>query len=166
VVCRLLQQQHADKKRLRQDLNRVKEEKIFELRALHKETLDRYDREHAPKPGHLAAIAAAFRAWWNPAQEEARTRERAEFYTAQRQQLDQQIKDLKIPGYKFEAALAARHTQQRADHQLRFEQERERYHREEQTAARLLAEIERQRQEKNQEKLTPKPTPPPDQPSL
>lgn len=155
--------QHADKKRLAQDLNRIKEEKIFELKALPKDSLDRYDRGHAPKPGHLAAIAAAFRAWWNPAQEETRTRERADYYTAQRQKLDQQIKDLKVPGYKFEAALAARHAQQRADHQFRFEQERARYHREEATAAQLLAQLERQRQ---QGKLTPKPTPPPDRPSL
>jgi hypothetical protein len=156
---KLVQQQQTEKKRLMQDLNRIKEERIFELKALHKDSLDRYDREHAPKPGHLAAIAAAFRAWWNPAQEENRTRERAAFYTAQRQQLDQQIKDLKIPGYKVEAALAARHTQQRADHQLRFEQDRARYLREESTAVQHLAEIERQRQ---LDKLTPKPTPPPD----
>lgn len=154
----LVQQQQAEQKRILQDLDRIKEEKVFERRALHKETLDQYDREHARTP--LKEKLAALWAWFAPAKEENRRRERAEYYVAQRQELDQKIKALRTPIYKEEAALAARHAQQLADHQRRFEEDRARHLREHELALRLIADMEQQRL---QEKLVPHPTPPPDQ---
>jgi hypothetical protein len=153
----LVQQQQAEQKRVRQDLDRIKEEKVFELRALHKETLDQYDREHARTP--LKEKLAALWAWFAPAKEENRRRERAEYYVAKREELDQQIKALKTPIYKEEAAMAARHAQQLADHQRRFEEDRARHLREQELALLLISQMEQQRL---QEKLIPQPTPPPD----
>ena len=155
----LLQRNNTEQQRLVQNLERIKDEKVFELRALHKETLDQYDREH--ERGWFATKLAALRSWFDPAKEETRTRERAEFYVVRREELNQQIYALKKTIYKEQDALAARHAQELAEHQRRFEEERARHLRDAEHAARIAAEIE---QKRHQEKYTPKPTPPPDHP--
>jgi hypothetical protein len=140
-------------------------EKLKALEAVHQGERDRYEREHLVQPQGFAGMVAAVRAAINPerAAEEVRMQLEADaaFLRGQEIERQEQSRALNAGKQRDLAELTERHAQQQREHAARFEEERARYLREHEAAAKLLAEIEERRRQQEEERNLSRDGPPP-----
>ncbi|MGO8711432.1 MAG: relaxase/mobilization nuclease domain-containing protein [Rhizomicrobium sp.] len=160
--------QEAEYEETSRILDEESREKLGHFDALQQAAREIYFRETYRAKTGFSGFIDAIRERLNPQQMIEAARERKEaadaFLRSQEHERDDRIARLKTAQTTDLADLAERHQQQQREHSARFDEERARYLREFDAAAKLLAEIEeRRRQEElraEQERSRDGPAPP------
>ena len=132
-------------------LEREVQEKLEAIAAMQKAARDRLAREHREQTTGLRGMAEALLKWFDPKaaaqKEEDRRREMETLRAGQAAVHAERHGELSAEVRRDLDDLKDRHDQQLREQEARFAEERDRYARDQQAAARLLAEVERQRLE-------------------
>jgi hypothetical protein len=143
--------QEAEHRQTTTVLEQDSKEKLAHFEALQQAAKERFFRETYQAKSGFAGFINAIREKLDPQQmaEDARARKEAAnaFGRKQEQERETRIAALKTAQAADLAELNERHLQQQREHGARFDEERARYLREHEAAAKLLAEIEERRRQ-------------------
>ena len=152
-------------RRTRDVLDREIGEKLTHRAAMQAAERARFERVNAPSEFAIDRVLGAVQRWWNPKQAGERQaelrRQRQDMEDRQKKEYEEyaallkQTRDLDLEN------LAERHAQQSRDHVQRTEKDLARHIREEETARRLLAEIEERERRLEEERSRDGPEWPP-----
>jgi hypothetical protein len=159
--------QEAEYKETARILEQNSSEKLAHFDALQQAARERFFRETYQAKTGLAGLIDEVKGRLDPEQMAEVARERKAAVDAFRREQEKERED-RIAGLKAAETtdltdLAERHQQQQREHSARFDEERARYLREHEAAAKLLAEIaERRRQQEEERRLSRDGPDPPD----
>jgi hypothetical protein len=163
-AAQIRQRQESEYNHTRDIFDREMAEKLTHRDAMQEAECARFAREYAPATG-VDQLIGRFKRWRNPElvqkreaerdrrwqeMENRQAKERADYAAQLKQTRDFDLKDL-----------AERHAQELRDHALRTKNDLDRYIREQQTARRLLAEVQERQRQEEQERLKHGPEWPP-----